>query len=127
MYIGIAKVTLTIQGPIKLGVTCLNIICKLLFPVARAASTNSFSRKDRAIPRAIRAMFRQAVIPIPIKIKNNPPKALSIALNVAAKVPGVVTAKVDLNRTIIKIINNKVGKPYIISTKRIITLSIFPP
>ena len=49
-------VALTMIDPVALGSRCRNMIRVSLAPSALAASTNSFSRKDRKVPRTTRAM-----------------------------------------------------------------------
>ena len=54
-----AASSLTTIGPMLLGSMCRNMICRSPAPAAFAASTNSFSRSERNVPRTTRARFTQ--------------------------------------------------------------------
>ena len=54
----IVSVAATTIGPIVFGSMCRNMIRTSPAPAAFAASTYSFSRSDRKLPRTIRAMLR---------------------------------------------------------------------
>ncbi len=50
MAVAMSRVTLTMTGPMAFGSMWENMIRRFDAPAARAASTNSFSRKDRKTP-----------------------------------------------------------------------------
>ena len=55
------RVALTMIEPITLGSMCLKMMRRSEAPIARAASTNSFSRSDRNSPRMMREVPIQRV------------------------------------------------------------------
>ena len=56
--VAIISVALTMIGPMAFGRMCRKMIRRSPEPAAFAASTYSFSRSDRKMPRTIRAMLR---------------------------------------------------------------------
>lgn len=101
----IRNVADTMTGAIAFGRMCLKIILALLAPSARAASTNSCSRKDRNWPLTILASPGHEVSPI-----------TSIMLK-------ILLSTIDT----IVISKKKVGNDMTISVNRMRILSIAPP
>ena len=103
--LGIDNVKLTTTIDKILGTKCLEIILVALAPIVLAEITNSCSFKRITSPRTKRA------------IPTHPTATNAVMIVI-----------VPLGNTIInKITINKYGIPLIISTIRIITLSIVPP
>ena len=102
---GIFNVNNTISDGRQLGRIWRNIIVHFFTPMDRAASTNSFSFKDKVWERTIRAVPAQFTRLKAIKILISPPPMVYITT----------------------MANNRDGKASITSARRMMIKSVLPP
>ena len=105
MALAMRRVTCTMIGLKQLGIMWLQIMVRLVAPMARAASTNSTSRTVITAPRTTRA-----------KIGTEEAASAKARLRVLAPRAATITMA-----------NNVMGIASKMSVIRMITLSTFPP
>ena len=102
---GIFRVNSTIRDGRQLGRIWRNIMVHFFTPMERAASTYSFSFRERVWDRTIRAVLAQLTRLQAMKIFTSPPPMVYMTT----------------------IASSKDGKASITSASRMITKSVFPP